>query len=117
MPAMESELTATYFAAIDALTPHWAGVSRKNAPPRQPSARKRAPFDAKDLGRIATVNGMARFMFDTARAVTTLHSSRQLNAMIPLVRLAYESAMNLSLVQMCRRRTVSRSYQAEEKQP
>lgn len=94
----ESELEATYLEAIDDLTAHWDDVTRKNAPLSQPSARKNARFNTKDLGRIAIVKGMACYVFDTARAIMALHNTEHINAMVPLVRLSYESAMSLSLL-------------------
>lgn len=98
MTSIESDSIKTYLATIDELFEHWDSVTAKNAPLSQPSARRGARFSTSDLARIALVKGMACYVFDTSKAIMTLHSSRQLNATVPLVRLSYESAMNLSLL-------------------
>lgn len=98
MATVEDELVEVYLEVIDELVEHWNEVNAKNTPLAQPAARRGSSFTSKDLARIALVKGLACYVFDTARAITTLHGSDQRNASIPLVRLAYESALNLSLL-------------------
>lgn len=98
MTAAPDELVDEYLEVIGALFDHWEEVNDKNPRLMQPAARNGARFSAKDLARISIVKGLACSVFDTARAIRTLHDSGQLNAMIPLVRLVYESAMNVSLL-------------------
>lgn len=98
MTAPEDELVEDYLDVIEVLFEHWDAVNAKNTALMQPAARSGSRFNNSDLTRIALVKGLACYVFDTARAIRTLHSSDQLNATIPLVRLAYESAMNVSLL-------------------
>lgn len=98
MAATKDELVEVYSQVIDELFDHWDEVDAKNSPLRQPAARGGSPFGSKDLARIALVKGLACYVFDTAKAINTLHAARQMNASIPLVRLAYESAMNVSVL-------------------
>lgn len=94
----EEDLVVEYVAAIDELFEHWKAVEAENRPLSQPAARRTARFSRKDLARLAIVKGLACYVFDTGKAISTLHGAGQTNAMIPLVRLAYESALNVSLL-------------------
>ncbi|MDP3951153.1 hypothetical protein [Microbacterium sp.] len=98
MTVEEDDLVVEYLAAIDELFEHWEAVDAKNLPLAQPAARSASRFSGKDLTRLAIVKGLACYVFDTGKAISTLHAARQINAMIPLVRLAYESALNVSLL-------------------
>lgn len=98
MTAAPDELVHVYLDVIEELFDHWESVDARNTPLMQPAARSGARFSAKDLARLSIVKGLACFVFDTAKGIKTLHESGQLNATIPLVRLAYESALNVSLL-------------------
>lgn len=98
MTVEKDDLAVEYLAAIDELFEHWETVDAKNLPLSQPAARSGSRFSGKDLARLGIVKGLACYVFDTGKAISTLHAAEQFNAMIPLVRLAYESALNVSLL-------------------
>lgn len=77
---------------IDGLHDLWAQYGGPQ-PMHQPAARRGKAFKGTDLARITSVLGLVRHVHDTARAIVTLVDADMPNAAVPLVRVAFESAL------------------------
>ncbi|WP_324012485.1 DUF6988 family protein [Microbacterium sp. JZ37] len=79
-------------ALVDDMQSNWREIGAPR-PLHQPAARRGKKFAGHDAARIASVWGLARHVYSTAAAVSTLIRANQITAAIPLARLAYESAI------------------------
>ncbi|WP_157156207.1 DUF5677 domain-containing protein [Diaminobutyricimonas sp. LJ205] len=88
MPLNESELREL----IDDLLTQWEDASQPRTL-HQPADRRGQRVTGSDASRIMSVYGLARHVHETARAIDVLIKAGHANAAIPLVRVAYESAL------------------------
>ncbi len=78
---------------LEELLNSWPAFSAATADFHQPAARRGKRFENPDVARIATVIGLSRHVYDTVEAANLLIQSERDNAAIPLVRMAYETAL------------------------
>lgn len=88
MPLNESEL----HTLIDDLQAHWTDASQPGTL-HQPADRRGQRVIGSDASRMMSVYGLARHVHETARGIDMLVKAGQANAAVPLVRVAYESAL------------------------
>lgn len=77
---------------LEELQGQWAEFGGPQ-PLHQPASRRGGAFTRADLARITAVYGLTRHVHETARAIGVLLDNDLTNSAIPLVRLAYESAL------------------------
>ncbi|MEX1077576.1 MAG: DUF5677 domain-containing protein [Homoserinimonas sp.] len=88
MPLNESQL----HELIDELQTRWQDASQPRTL-HQPADRRGQRFTGSDASRIVSVYGLSRHVHETASAICMLMKAGYGNAAIPLVRVAYESAL------------------------
>ncbi len=79
-------------SAVQELIDLWTGRGVAQ-PLHQPAARKGKRFTGHDVARLSAIVGLTRHVHETAEAIVLLVDAGHANAAIPLVRLAYESAL------------------------